>query len=101
MRPEVTLRAAPLPAEAPPAEVRGGWTRALLGAANGVVVLAISWPLWFVFLHPNGVLKLYTPMYGFSLVAVLVGVVVAMTRVAEGWPLHASSLSRPTRGILL
>jgi AAT family amino acid transporter len=61
---------------------------------------AITWALWFVLLHPNGVLKLYTPMYGFSLVAVLVSVLVAMARVGEGWPFRASRLAAPLRGLL-
>src|SRR5512133_3158808 len=100
MADDVILRVPEREAEVSP-EVRSATTRALRGAVNAAVVLAVSWPLWFLLLHPNGILKLYTPMYGFALVAVLVGVLVAMTRVAEGWPLHASPLPRPVRGLVL
>jgi hypothetical protein len=79
--------------------VRGGELgRALLGTLNLAVIFGITWALWLVLLHPNGVLKLYTPMYGFSLVTALVAVLVAMARVAEGWPLRASRLPAPVRG---
>jgi hypothetical protein len=82
--------------------VRGGELgRGLLaGALNLAVTFGITWALWFVLLHPNGVLKLYTPMYGFSLVTVLVAVLVAMARVGEGWPLRASRLPAPVRGVV-
>ncbi len=96
MAPHLAAGAPPVDAGAPPA--RGPAT---LGLASAAAILVASWILWYVLLHPNGVLKLYTPMYGFSLVAVLVAVVVAVARVAEGWPLHAAHLSRPARGVLL
>jgi AAT family amino acid transporter len=94
------LQASDQPAEASRV-VPNATVRSVLGLVTGAVIFVASWPLWYLLLHPNGVLKLYTPMYGFSLVALLVGVLVAMTRVAECWPLHASSLSRPARGVLL
>jgi hypothetical protein len=72
----------------------------VLGAVNLAAAFGITWALWLVVLHPNGVLKLYTPMYGFSLVAVLVAVLVAMARVGEGWPFRASRLAAPVRGAL-
>jgi AAT family amino acid transporter len=78
----------------------GAGARWLAGAAHLAAAFAITWVLWLVLLHPNGVLKLYTPMYGFSLVAVLLAVLVGMTRVAEGWPFRASRLPAPVRGLL-
>jgi len=63
----------------------------LLGVLSLAVAFAITWALWWVFLDPNGVLKLYTPMYGFSLVAVLVAVLIAM----GGEPTDATAPSRP------
>lgn len=74
-------------------------TRRALGATNLAAAFAVTWALWFLFLHPNGVMKLYTPMYGFSLVVVLATVVVAMATVGEGWP-RLAGLSRPLRGAL-
>jgi hypothetical protein len=75
-------------------------TRWLAGGAHLAAAFALTSALWLVLLHPNGVLKLYTPMYGFSLVAVLVAVLVAMTRVGEGWPFRATRLPAPIRGLL-
>lgn len=84
-------------AELAPGSERAGW---LLGILNLGVAFAVTWVLWLVLLHPNGVLKLYTPMYGFSLVTALVAVLVAMARVGEGWPFHASRLAPPVRGAI-
>ena len=56
---------------------RGERSGLVLGAANLAAAFGITWALWGLLLHPNGVLKLYTPMYGFSLVTVLVAVLVA------------------------
>lgn len=73
-------------------------TRRVLGAVNLGVAFLVTWALWYVFLHPNGVLKLYTPMYGFSLVVVLATVIVAMATFGEGWPRLGGLSSRPVRG---
>ena len=82
-------------------QARGGELAGpLLGALNLAAAFGITWALWLLVLHPNGVLKLYTPMYGFSLVTVLVAVLVAMARVGEGWPFRASRLAAPVRGAL-
>jgi hypothetical protein len=75
--------------------------RLLAGALNVLATLALSAALWFVLLHPDGVLKLYTPMYGFSLVAVLAAVIVSMARIGDGWPLHRARWPRPVRGLAL
>lgn len=58
----------------------------LYGALNLIGAFALSCVLWYVFLHPNGLLKLYTPMYGFSLVVALVAAVVLLAKVADGFP---------------
>lgn len=57
----------------------------LFGLINLVVVFCIVWGLWYVFMHADGVMKLYTPMYGFSLVAVLVAALLLLSKVF-GWP---------------
>jgi amino acid transporter, AAT family len=72
--------------------------RLALGAVNLAAAFGVTWALWFVLLHPNGVLKLYTPMYGFSLVTVLAAVLVAMGPGAEGWPFAAWRAPAPVRG---
>ena len=57
----------------------------LFGLINLIVTFCIVWGLWYVFMHADGVMKLYTPMYGFSLVAVLVAAIILLTKVL-GWP---------------
>jgi hypothetical protein len=73
-------------------------TRLLLGAANLAAAFVLTWALWHVLLNPNGVVKWYTPMYGFSLVAVLVAVLVAMGPGADGWPFRSWRVPVPLRG---
>ena len=57
----------------------------LAGLLNLAGVFCIVWLLWYVFMHADGVMKLYTPMYGFSLVAVLLATLIMMNNVL-GWP---------------
>jgi AAT family amino acid transporter len=78
----------------------GALSRVALGAVNLAAAAALAWALWYLLLHPNGVLKLYTPMYGFSLVAVLTAVLVAMGPGADGWPFRAWAAPRALRGLL-
>ena len=40
----------------------------VFGLINLAVVFCLVWLLWYVFMHADGVMKLYTPMYGFALV---------------------------------
>jgi amino acid transporter, AAT family len=39
----------------------------------------LGWGLWQILFAPNGMLKLYTPMYGFGLITVYFFVIIAMT----------------------
>jgi amino acid transporter, AAT family len=55
----------------------------ILGLINLVAVFFITWVLWYVFMHPNGTLKLYTPMYGFCLVTMLLSSVVLLSKVLD------------------
>lgn len=75
----------------------------LAGITNLIAVLAIVWFLWYVFMNPNTVMKLYTPMYGFALLAVLLGVIILMSNVADYYPFQPAgkSQNRVGRGILL
>ncbi len=57
----------------------------IFGLINLAVVFCLVWLLWYVFMHADGVMKLYTPMYGFSLVAVFLSAVILITKVL-GWP---------------
>jgi AAT family amino acid transporter len=57
------------------------------GLINLVVVCAIVWFLWYIFMNPNTVMKLYTPMYGFALLVVLLSSIVMLVNVADYYPI--------------
>jgi len=76
----------------------------LFGLINLAVVFCIVWLLWYVFLHPNTVMKLYTPMYGFSLIVALLTVIVLINNVAGYYPFAESAsegMGLFARGIIL
>lgn len=76
----------------------------LLGLINFVVVFFLVVALWYVFMHANGVIKLYTPMYGFCLVVVLLCSVVLISKVADFFPFREDAESGQGglgRGLLL
>ena len=73
---------------------------AVSGLANLIVAFVIVNALWYVFLHPNGVLALYTPMYGFSLVVALLASIIMMTKVAAFYPLEDFSMGRVQLGLV-
>ncbi len=63
----------------------------LLGLINLVAVFCIVWLLWYIFLNPNTVMKLYTPMYGFSLVVGFLTAIVLLNNVADYYPFPYTS----------
>ncbi len=74
------------------------------GLLNLIVVFCIVWLLWYIFFNPNTVMKLYTPMYGFSLVVVFISGIVLMTKVLDYPSILESQLSKPSpikKGIIL
>lgn len=74
----------------------------VLGIINFIAIFFIVWLLWYVFMHPDGVMKLYTPMYGFSLVVAFLSSVVMLTKVWEIYPAPPpEDSSRLIRGIFL
>lgn len=74
-----------------------------IGSATAMGMFLLVWLLWYVFMNPNTVLKLYTPMYGFSLIVFLVAAILIMTNVAGFYPFTESSLNRgnPSQGAVL
>jgi amino acid transporter, AAT family len=58
----------------------------IFGAINFAVVFGIVWLLWYVFMNPNGVMKLYTPMYGFALVVNLLLGIMLISKVTDFYP---------------
>lgn len=75
----------------------------LIGLINLVVVFGIVWFLWYIFMNPNTVMKLYTPMYGFALLVVMLSAIILLTNVAEYYPFSPPSEgeSRIGKGVLL
>lgn len=74
------------------------------GLINLVAVFCIVWFLWYVLLHPMGILKLYTPMYGFALVVTWVCAIVLMVNIAEYYPFRQDRLEEMnviTKGVIL
>ncbi len=61
------------------------------GLISFAVICAIAIALWYILMHPQGTLRLYTPMYGFSLVAVFLTCVVLVTRVMGYYPLNETA----------
>jgi AAT family amino acid transporter len=75
-----------------------------LALINLVVVFCIVWFLWYIFMNPDTVMKLYTPMYGFSLVVVFLSAIVLISNIANYYPFPVSSsngLGVVSRGIIL
>ena len=75
----------------------------VFGLINFIVVFGIVWFLWYIFMNPNTVMKLYTPMYGFALLVVLLSSIVLIANVAGYFPFAEPSTAnnRVGRGILL
>ena len=74
------------------------------GIVNFTVTICTVWGAWYIFMHPNGVCKLYTPMYGFSLVIVLLASIIFLKDVAEYYPFlkrSSETFGVMQRGILL
>ena len=70
----------------------------LLGLINLAAVFCIVWFLWYVFFHPNAVMK---SVFGFSLVWVFLATIVLMIDVADYYPFQARGSNVITRGIIL
>lgn len=75
----------------------------LYGLINAIAVFFLVWLLWYVFMNPNTVLKLYTPMYGFALVVTFVASILIISTIADFYPFQAreSVQSRVGRGLYL
>ncbi|MGB9616717.1 MAG: hypothetical protein ACPL7J_05295 [Desulfomonilaceae bacterium] len=80
-----------------------GWSY-LQGLVSFVIVFFLSVGIWYVFMHGDGILKLYTPMYGFSLVTMLLCSIVLITSVWNYYPFSptpSEPSDRWARGVLL
>ena len=74
------------------------------GLVNLVAVFCIVWLLWYIFLNPSAVMKLYTPMYGFALVVVFFSGIILMTTVLDYPAVLDRQMSKPNpvkKGVIL
>ena len=71
------------------------------GLLNLLAVFCIVWLLWFVFMNPNAVLKLYDPAYGLSLTMVFLTSIVLIRNVADYYPFQVKGSNTIIRGITL
>lgn len=74
-----------------------------LGVASFLGLAALNIAAWYLFFNPKGVMRLYTPMYGFAMVVILLAMVVTVADLFDGWPLRRAAgdpLSLP-QGLLL
>jgi len=76
----------------------------IFGIINLAVVFVIVWFLWYIFMNPSAVMKLYTPMYGFALIVVFLSGIILMANVV-GYPaLYDRQVTKPNpiiKGIVL
>ena len=75
----------------------------LLGIATFIGISALNIGAWFLFFNPKGLMRLYTPMYGFSMVVILLAMVITVNDLFDGWPLRSKAGERlsPLKGVLL
>jgi len=76
----------------------------IMGLVNIVAIFCIVWLLWYIFMHADGIFRLYTPMYGFSLVVVFFSAILIIKDIFEFYPFAEKTppdQSVLIRGILL
>ena len=78
-------------------------TSYLLGIASFIGISALNIAAWYLFFNPKGIMRLYTPMYGFSMVVILLAMVITITDLFDCWPLRrkAGEQISSLQGILL
>ncbi len=78
-------------------------TNYLLGIATFIGLSAINIAAWYLFFNPKGIMRLYTPMYGFSMVVILLAMVITVAELFDCWPLRRKAGEKvlPLQGILL
>ena len=63
------------------------------GFISFIIIFVIVLALWHVFMDANGILKFYTPMLGFSLVAVWLGSILLISNIFELSPFREENMS--------
>lgn len=70
------------------------------GLINFAGAFAVVCGLWFVFFHPNGMMALYTPMYGFSLLVAFVASIVLIGKTVDFYPFVGPMLGTVQWGLV-
>ena len=78
-------------------------TNYLLGVVSFIGIAVLNIAAWYLFFNPKGLMRLYTPMYGFSMVVILLAMVVTLADLFDCWPLRRTPGERLSllRGLLL
>ncbi|MFW6053133.1 MAG: hypothetical protein ACOC8I_04420 [Desulfosalsimonas sp.] len=84
-------------------EASAGGFPYLKGLANLIGIFCVVWFLWYIFMNPDAVMKLYTPMYGFALVASFLCGIILLTNVFNIPAVYDEKLSHSSvvKGIVL
>jgi AAT family amino acid transporter len=74
-----------------------------LGIASFAGLSVLNIAAWYLLFNPTGVLRLYTPMYGFAMVVILLAMLVTVTELFDCRPLRPESGGRlsPLQGAAL
>jgi AAT family amino acid transporter len=66
----------------------------LRGILGIVIALAVFVLVWYVFMNMNGILKWYTPLYGYMYISVVLLVTICQVYIFDFWPLNQRSLEK-------
>jgi hypothetical protein len=72
---------------------KGGVANLIGGLVALAVIIGLNWVIWWVGFAPNGVMKLYTPMYGFSILVVYLFSIIFFVDIADFWPFTMDEFS--------
>jgi len=65
---------------------------------RGIIGVLLSFvffnALWYIFMNTQGILRWYTPLYGFMYISVVLGVLIWQSYVTDFWPLKTKWLAK-------
>lgn len=74
-------------------ESKEGASTLIKGVIGLAIIIVANWVVWRVCFAPNGTFKLYTPMYGFSLLGVFLFCIIFFTDISDLWPFQMETFS--------
>ena len=72
--------------------------RFFAGIATFLGLATLNIFCWYLFFSPKGIMRLYTPMYGFSIIVVLLAAIVSLAKLCDGWPVVRDLAPGPSMG---